>query len=63
MPGGKTAAGKTAIRAAETKKKQKRTVFSEQDKERARQQRSADFTSTTIRARRKRRVSAASEAS
>ena len=52
---GKAAAGKAAPRSADAKKKQKRTVFSEQDKERARQQRSADFSSTTIRTRRKRR--------
>ncbi len=53
---GKTAAGKAPPRGADAKKKQKRTVFSEQDKDRARTQRSADFSSTTIRTRRKRRV-------
>ncbi len=56
---GKAVPGKAAPRGAEAKKKQKRTVFSEQDKERARQQRTADFTSTTIRTRRKRRTSPA----
>jgi len=43
-------------RGPETKKKQKRTVFSEQDRDRGRTHtRAADFASTTIRSRKKRR--------
>ncbi len=40
---------------ADAKKKQKRTVFGEQDRDKARQQSRTDFTSTTLRSRRKRR--------
>jgi len=48
-------------RGPETKKKQKRTVFSEQDRERGRLHRSTEFTSTTIRSRKKRRDAARAE--
>jgi translation initiation factor IF-2 len=56
--GGKGAAGKGPQRGpADTKKKQKRTVFSDRDKDRGRSTfRSADFSSTTIRGRRKQRA-------
>jgi len=49
-------------RGPETKKKQKRTVFSEQDRERSRLRRGPDFTSTTIRSRKKRRTARADAA-